>query len=91
MDYSEFDKFIIEDDGVGLDDPQVLFEKGTSGWGRGSIKPNPFGEGFFSTLMVANKIKIRSIGFEAIFDIRKMFEQTLWIVSPQKVVQDVGL
>ncbi len=69
------DKFIIEDDGVGLDDPQVLFEKNTSGWGEEVSSQNPFGEGFFSTLMVANKIKIRSIGFEAIFDIRKMFEQ----------------
>ena len=72
---AEHDKFIIEDDGVGLDDPQVLFEKGTSGWGNEVSSQNPFGEGFFSTLMVANKIKIRSIGFEAIFDIRKMFEQ----------------
>jgi len=72
---AEYDKFIIEDDGVGLDDPQVLFEKGTSGWGEEVSSQNPFGEGFFSTLMVANKIKIRSIGFEAIFDIRKMFEQ----------------
>lgn len=71
----EYDKFIIEDDGVGLDNPQVLFEKSTSGWGNEVSIQNPFGEGFFSTLMVANKIKVRSIGFEAIFDVRKMFEQ----------------
>ena len=72
---AERDKFIIEDDGVGLDDPQVLFEKSTSGWGEEVSSQNPFGEGFFSTLMVANKIKVRSIGFEAVFDVRKMFEQ----------------
>jgi len=69
------DKFVIEDDGVGLFDPQVLFEKSTSGWGEEVSSQNPFGEGFFSTLMVANKIKVRSIGFEAVFDVRKMFEQ----------------
>ena len=72
---TERDKFIIEDDGVGLDNPQVLFEKSTSGWGEEVSSQNPFGEGFFSTLMVANKIKVRSIGFEAVFDVRKMFEQ----------------
>lgn len=71
----ETDSFTIEDDGRGLDDPQVLFEKNTSGWGEEVSSQNPFGEGFFSTLMVANKIKIRSIGFEAVFDIRKMFEE----------------
>jgi hypothetical protein len=72
---TERDKFTIEDDGKGLDDPQILFEKSTSGWGEEVSSQNPFGEGFFSTLMVANKIKVRSIGFEAVFDVRKMFEQ----------------
>ena len=71
----KMDKVVFNDNGKGCSDPQVLFEKSTSGWGKEVSNQNPFGEGFFSTLMVANKVKVRSIGFEAVFDIRKMFEE----------------
>lgn len=68
------DKFIIEDDGIGCDNPNIIFEKNTSGWGEEvTNSDNPFGEGFFSTIVVANKIKIRSNGFESLFDVEKMF------------------
>ena len=36
---------------------------------------SPFGEGFFSTIVVANTITIESIGFKAVFDVNKMFEE----------------
>jgi hypothetical protein len=70
------DKFIIADDGIGCTDPSVVFEKNISGWGQEiRSSENPFGEGFFSVIMVANMVKVRSIGFEATFDVRKMFQE----------------
>lgn len=69
------DKFIINDDGKGCDNVNALFEKSTSGWGEEVSSQNPFGEGFFSTIMVANLIRVRSVGFEAEFNVREMFEK----------------
>lgn len=70
-----YDKFKIEDNGKGCTSPQVLFEKSQSGWSGEIDSQNPFGEGFFSTIMVANMIRVKSVGFVAEFDVRKMFEQ----------------
>ena len=69
------DRFTIEDNGKGCTSPQVLFEKSQSGWSEEIDSQNPFGEGFFSTIMVANMIRVKSVGFVAEFDVRKMFEQ----------------
>ena len=70
-----YDKVIVEDNGVGCTDPQVLFDKSSSGWdSETKSSQNPFGEGFFSTMMVADMIKVSSVGFEAEFDVKKMFE-----------------
>lgn len=68
-------KVWMSDNGTGCTDPQVLFEKSSSGWGNEVASQSPFGEGFFSTLVVANKIEVTSVGFQAEFDIRKMFEE----------------
>ena len=70
------DTVIIEDNGVGCTNPETLFEKNISGWNN-NIKnnENPFGEGFFSTLMAANKIIVESIGFKCTFDVKRMFEE----------------
>jgi hypothetical protein len=69
------DSFKMVDDGRGCDSPEALFEKSTSGWGEELNSQNPFGEGFFSTIMVADKITVRSVGFEAVLDIEEMFEK----------------
>lgn len=71
----EWDKVIVQDNGGGCDNPQVLFEKSESGWDESINSQNPFGEGFFSTIMVADKITVRSVGFESIFDVEKMFRE----------------
>jgi len=71
----EYDRVIIEDNGVGCSDPQVLFDKSSSGWDESVASQNPFGEGFFSTMMVADTIKVSSIGFDAVFDVKEMFEK----------------
>jgi hypothetical protein len=66
----------FSDDGVGCTDPSVLFEKNVTGWDNTTISnENPFGEGFFSTLMAANTIEIESIGFRCVFDVNKMFSE----------------
>lgn len=71
----EYDKVVVQDNGVGCTDPQVLFDKSSSGWDEETNQTqNPFGEGFFSTMMVADKIKVSSVGFDAVFDVKKMFE-----------------
>ncbi len=72
----DYDKIIISDNGVGCSDPQTLFEKNTSGWNENiQASESPFGEGFFSTLMAADTITVKSVGFVATFDTKKMFEQ----------------
>ena len=69
------DKIVVSDNGVGCTDPNALFEKNVSGWDYDTtVAENPFGEGFFSTLVAANHINIKSVGFEATFDVNKMFE-----------------
>lgn len=70
------DKIIIQDDGIGCTDPNSLFEKNVSGWDAyTTTNENPFGEGFFSTIMAANLITVSSIGFTAVFDVLKMFKE----------------
>lgn len=71
----ERDRVVVADNGVGCDNPEFLFDKSRSGWGEEVDKAeNPFGEGFFSTLMISDRIKISSVGFNAEFNAREMFE-----------------
>lgn len=72
----EDDKIVISDNGIGCSDPQVLFDKSSSGWDEATTQAeSPFGEGFFSTMMAANMITVTSVGFTATFDVNKMFEE----------------
>lgn len=69
-------KVIVEDDGVGCTDPEMLFIKNTSGWNETvTANENPFGEGFFSTIVAFNRIEVESVGFNAVFDVNKMFAE----------------
>ena len=71
----EDDTIVVTDNGCSCTDPQVLFDKSSSGWDETTQKSeNPFGEGFFSTMMAADTIQVKSVGFTAIFDVEKMFE-----------------
>lgn len=71
----DYDSIIISDNGCGCTDPHVLFDKSSSGWSdEVTTAENPFGEGFFSTMMAANTIEVKSVGFNAVFDVKKMFE-----------------
>lgn len=66
---------IFSDNGIGCTDPSLLFEKNISGWDSYTTQTeNPFGEGFFSVLTIADKVIVESIGFTAEFDVKKMFE-----------------
>ena len=72
----DYDHVTVSDNGIGCNDPQVLFDKSSSGWDEETTtNESPFGEGFFSTMMVANVITVKSIGFTAIFDVNKMFTE----------------
>jgi len=62
------DEIIIEDDGIGCKEPQLIFEKSTSGWDEEVLKEtNPFGEGFFTLVMLGDDIHIRSYDWEVHF------------------------
>lgn len=80
------DTIIVEDDGIGCTDPETLFEKNVSGWNSNVVSnENPFGEGFFSTLMAANIIIVESVGFKCIFDVNRMFaENTTDVIEMEK-------
>jgi len=68
------DVIVFEDDGIGCINPNVLFEKSETGWDEATTtENNPFGEGFFSVMMVSNLIEVESIGFKAVFDVEEMF------------------
>ena len=70
-----YETITIEDNGCGCTDPQVLFRKSDTGWDSTVVQnESPFGEGFFSTMMAANKIIVESVGFSALFDVKKMFD-----------------
>lgn len=71
------DKHItVSDNGIGCSDPQILFDKSSSGWDESTTKAeSPFGEGFFSTMIAADDITVKSIGFTATFDVEKMFRE----------------
>lgn len=58
----------VEDDGCGIEDPQVLFSIAESGWSD-DVKANehPFGLGFLSALYQADEVEIRSRGKRIIF------------------------
>jgi len=70
-----YDSIIFEDDGIGCTDPAVLFEKSSSGWDSSVASQNPFGEGFFSVMMVADLITVESVGFKAVFDVLEILER----------------
>lgn len=72
----EYDRIIVSDNGVGCTDPQILFDKSSSGWDEEvTATESPFGEGFFSTMMAADTITVSSVGFTATFDVNKMFAE----------------
>lgn len=81
-----YDSVTISDDGVGCTNPKHLFEKNVSGWNTTIVNnENPFGEGFFSTIMAANTIEVESVGFNCVFDVLKMFrENTTDVVTVDK-------
>lgn len=58
-------QFIIEDDGVGVEDPQVLLTLGKSGWSDLELmaQENPYGVGFASALFAAEHIEVESRGW----------------------------
>ncbi len=86
------DSITIEDDGIGCTDPEMLFEKNVSGWDETIVNnENPFGEGFFSTLMAANNITVESIGFKCVFDVERMFtENTTDVIEVTKTNRKSG-
>lgn len=59
------DTLSIEDDGHGINDPQVLFSIGQSDWGNDTLADteNPFGIGFTASLFAADHIHIQSNGW----------------------------
>jgi len=58
----------VKDDGIGCKDPQLIFEKSTTGWDEEILKEsNPFGEGFFTLVMVGDVITIRSYDWKVTF------------------------
>ena len=77
VDVDEYNRTItVSDNGIGCDDPRYLFDKSSSGWDQETTKnESPFGEGFFSTMLAANTITVKSKGFTAIFDVNRMFEE----------------
>ena len=62
----------VRDNGIGCKDPQMIFEKDTAGWDDES---EAFGEGFFSTFLVADRIELRSLDWEIELDVEKMIEE----------------
>ena len=77
VDVDEYNRTVtVSDNGIGCDDPRYLFDKSSSGWDQETTKnESPFGEGFFSTMLAANTITVKSKGFTAIFDVNRMFEE----------------
>lgn len=77
VDVDEYEKTVtVSDNGIGCDDPQILFDKSSSGWNEEiTTNESPFGEGFFSTMLAADTVTVKSKGFTAIFDVNKMFEE----------------
>lgn len=64
---------IIENDGKILNDPEVLFTMGKSGWDE-DVKEaeNPFGMGFFSNIPASNFIEVFSGNLRIVFDEREV-------------------
>lgn len=60
-----------KDNGTGLSDPNMLFEKSSSGWVSIADTKTPFGEGFFSTFAIADVITARSKNWVAVVDVNK--------------------
>jgi len=67
----EDDKLIVEDDGRGCPDPQVVFEKNSTAWGN---EDEAFGEGFFSVFLLADKLVVESCDWRLVIDVLKIFE-----------------
>lgn len=85
IDYYDY-TITVSDNGCGCDNPQALFEKSTSDWDDTVVQnESPFGEGFFSTMMAADTINVKSVGFNALFDVNKMFaENTVDVIEVTK-------
>lgn len=67
---------VVEDDGVGCKDPQLIFEKSTTGWDEETLKEtNPFGEGFFSLVMLGDVITIKSCDWKVVFKPGRILEE----------------
>lgn len=62
------DRVCFRDNGIGCDDPQIIFEKSSSGWDDETVEDqNPFGEGIFTVVMLGDNIFIRSRNWEVEF------------------------
>jgi len=71
IDYNNEDNVIkFYDNGCGLDDPKSLLCIASSGWEDKS--ENPFGQGFFNNIAVAEEIYVQSNKFSVAMDINKM-------------------
>lgn len=61
---------VMHDNGKGCADPQQIFEMDSSGWGLDEA----FGEGFFSTFVVADTLAVSSADWEVNVDVAKVIE-----------------
>ena len=64
-------ELVVEDDGIGCDDPQSFFEKSTTGWDN---LDEAFGEGFFSVFLLADVVSVWSRNWMVTVDVPKMLE-----------------
>ena len=67
------DRLTLRDDGVGCEDPQVVFEKSTTAWGNDASE-EAFGEGFFSAFLIADKLTVHSKDWKVVIDVLDMIE-----------------
>ena len=66
----------FSDNGLGCDDLESLFTVATSGLNKDlQEEQDPFGTGFFSVIVVAGEVEIRSQYQRAIFDVDTMFNE----------------
>ena len=64
-------KMIVDDDGEGCEDPQILFCTNDSAW---TSCDEAFGQGFFSVFAIADSINIRSRDWAAHVDVVEMLQ-----------------
>lgn len=69
-------RLTVENDGDILENPQILFSMGDSGWKKDVIeKEKPFGMGFFSVITASDYIEIFSGNQHVIFNVKKIIEE----------------